>query len=117
MNVNLDFLGFSFLLLSLLLFFYGISGTERCVKSFIIAIAINCFPLVMLRYYGNEEARLGGIPIGYFPFIAALGAAVFSARLKFVRKDLGVIFASIMLLAYLFVQSSLLVGDFASFIL
>ena len=117
MSVDLNFLGISFLLLSLVLFFYGISGTERCIKSFIIAIAVNCFPLIVLRYYGNESARLGGIPIGYFPLLAALGAAIFSARLRFTRKDLGVVAASIVLLAYLFVQSSLLVGDFDSFIL
>lgn len=60
-----------YLICSIFVFFYAISKRERLLHGFSLALAINVFPLAVTPYMSMDEARLGGIPLAYFPIIAA----------------------------------------------
>ena len=70
--------------LSIVLFFYCVSGRERMLHGFSLALMVNSVPLFLMPQFIGLEARIGGIPIAYLPIMAA--AAPFFIRWRTIPK-------------------------------
>lgn len=92
------------------LFLYALYRPRYAMRAFVLGIAVNVFPLALLRYIDMDVARLAGLPLVYLPGTAVGVALALRNGLYLPRRYLTLYILMGVYLVYTLVNTVLLRG-------
>lgn len=103
-----------YLFVSGALFLYALSSPRHAVRSVVLGMAMNIFPLALQPYMNMDVARLAGMPLVYLPVTAAGLALATHNGLRFPRSHRSLYILILIYLVYTFCNTMLARGMTAS---
>src|SRR5690606_17566348 len=113
-NLMLMALQAYYLFVSGALFLYALSSPRHAVRSVVLGMAMNIFPLALQPYMNMDVARLAGMPLVYLPVTAAGLALATHNGLRFPRSHRSLYILILIYLVYTFCNTMLARGMTAS---
>ncbi|HUH59183.1 MAG TPA: O-antigen ligase family protein [Candidimonas sp.] len=99
-----------YLVISTLIFLYGIYSSRNASHSFGLGLAANIFPVMFIPYLDMDIARVAGMPLAYLPIIAAGFSLAVRNRLRVPKAYSGLVILSLVFCIYAFITTVFIGG-------